>query len=1181
VKQIAGMDADDPYRVALLHDVRQLFSADEEGEARNLMRWVESASEATAQSRLAFSESFHGQLNPTSINDFLSLLLRSGRNNDAIDFGLAAVHHPEMNTYPKTMQLLTDALTRRGHAEQAARLIDQHLGRRVFPDAEFYQSWCETLRLSERWDNLWWIAERMRESEEGDTKVRELATYYMGLAQYKLGNFPAARGALSLCTHPETAQAYPGMLAEAWRMLAETNRLEDRVFSEKQALRAALELEPDNDGDRWLRLSTLISQSEDNSFSAAERALAHAIRLNPARAEELMPKWREMGDAALRTDGVQLDFLRRELRERKLYTPRVSSGPFELFRLAEIYTAEREWVGVSQTCRRLLSDYKGLVPALDMYIDACFELSDYQTAAGLLIDRMESMGPDKRGLRLLDRLPPGTLTGPQKLRVMQLDPSYTGRLAVADALRKDGRFEKALSGLLALSLDELGPEGRILAGELMLATGRSADALRVLRDIPRGHEDYAAALALRIRCGLEVGDTDRLDKLIAEPTRPEHIDFDRMLALTDELLLGQHAEQGARLLQTLDQFPETRGLDVLLRLAMANMLLNRPVAALESLDRAEAFEGSSAPILGRVLMAIQSGSYGTLPLDMNDLIESEQDWSPLKRVAVTLLDERLDVAQRLIDAVDSSDPLFVLLGHARQVLQAEKVVPSDSLGSKITRETLAALNGMGVGRRDPRGLLAYIAAIESPPWTVWAVASLRAESFRSGAELWPAYLIARGLARLGQPARALSELRSIIEQWPTFAPAWDLLEQLELERLGRIDHIDLVRLRSRRRSVLGPREGEEAEILLSEAWRDELNGNLAQAARAAREAADADPDFLAAHFKLAQLNAQRGKYDAAIEAYRTAMAIAPHDALLEIAQELLDVLEKAHQSDPELFPRALILAEQENLRRHADSDPLVALAQAREDLRTEGLSPALGVARAYERLDGFRERTGHKAIEDLRPGCTKLWKEFYSRLDPKRAEAFVRGELELHPGSLELWTMLAETYEAQERYREAVEMYTSVQNMVPDAAGRRRLAWLKAELASPHADVLAEIQSARELEPESALDPFFDFVTARSLFNGNDADRTNALLLLGKLWSSRAEVDPAQGSSASTLDSIQLGRMYGSFLVQRADPADRELAADVLDQTAAAMKAGAARDVTKALAQLGRLIPIRPGSFRE
>ena len=89
-------------------------------------------------------------------------------------------------------------------------------------------------------------ADRMRESAETDTNMREVATFYMGLSQYKLGNYPAARGALSFCTNPETTQAYPGMLAEAWRMLADANKLEDRAFGEKSVLaKIATMPEPD------------------------------------------------------------------------------------------------------------------------------------------------------------------------------------------------------------------------------------------------------------------------------------------------------------------------------------------------------------------------------------------------------------------------------------------------------------------------------------------------------------------------------------------------------------------------------------------------------------------------------------------------------------------------------------------------------------------------------------------------------------------------------------------------------------------------------------------------------------------------------------------------------------------------------------------------------------------------
>ena len=58
------------------------------------------------------------------------------------------------------------------------------------------------------------------------------------------------------------------------------------------------------------------------------------------------------------------------------------------------------------------------------------------------------------------------------------------------------------------------------------------------------------------------------------------------------------------------------------------------------------------------------------------------------------------------------------------------------------------------------------------------------------------------------------------------------------------------------------------------------------------------------------------------------------------------------------------------------------------------LSPALAIDRAYRRLDAFRNSTSGRSLDALRPGSSRLWKDFYSDLDARQAEEFVRAELE-------------------------------------------------------------------------------------------------------------------------------------------------------------------------------------------
>lgn len=1168
-RRVTGMDLADPRRISLVHDLSAYFEPSEETQAREARRLVDLASEAVADARIALAESFAGQLTQESVHAYLGLLLRAGRVEDAIAFGLACVHHAAASGDPKTMQLIMEALTERGRAETASEAIERYLGRRVFPDIEFYRSWCLTLRRAERWRNLRFIADQMRNAA-ADPEDRAFADFHLGLARFELGENLQARIALEPFTRDEIHEPFPGALAEAWRMIALASRDQEDLFVEQAALYATLDLAPDADGELWLRLADLLQESRHTAPIEIERALANAIRLLPERADELLPRWRSVGEVSLRASGVQIDLLREDLRSRSLFTPATPSGPYELFRLAELHDEHGEPAGVTRACRRLLDLLPGFLPAIDMYVAAAVRLEQNDVAAALLLERLERFGNDRRTVRRIAKLPPGTLSSAQTLRLMELDPGVTGRMTVARSLSAEGRDAQALEGLLSLGLDTLGSEGNLLAGELMLRLDDHRGALDVLDDINKGYPEFAPALPLRIRAMMRVGDRGLMRKLIEEPVRPEQIDAPALCTVADRLLTDGFPRAARQVAQRLDEWPETRSGESLVRLAMASMIEGDRRVAEEALDRSDAFGRTGRPELGRVLLAIEDQAWGRLPLVVRDLRSSPLELSPLGEAAVAMLDERVEQALRLADrhGQDELDaPLWELLRHVGQLLRAEPITPDPAFGEDPD-ETFYALYGLGSGRRDPRPLLGHLVALETPLWSAWAVASLRRVETPSAGSLWPTFLAARGLVALDRPEDATAQLRVVLEHWPTFAPAWDLLEHLELQRLGRIDHVSLVELRKERRRHLGLRPGEEAEERLTWAWSAEVEGNLDRALRLAREAVEIDGELLPARFKLAQLNHQRERYAAAIREYQQAFAIAPERSSAELAEEFLRVLEEAHRADPDQFPRPMIRAELESLAKRLPRDPLVVLALAKEDLAAPGLSPALSVARAYRRLQDYRTATERVPVDSLRPGTARAWKDFLVALDPRRAEDFVRGELQSRPGSLDLWILLGETYEAQHRYQDAIELYETVQSMVPDGQGRRRIASLLAELGAPHERVMENVREAMRLEGREAPDKELILIQARSLFHGETPHQDEGVNVAAGVWRSRENPD-------RSVDPATVCQEYGTMLVHRADPDDRELAYSVLREAAERIDDAARRNLVEALANLGKQIPVR------
>ena len=122
------------------------------------------------------------------------------------------------------------------------------------------------------------------------------------------------------------------------------------------------------------------------------------------------------------------------------------------------------------------------------------------------------------------------------------------------------------------------------------------------------------------------------------------------------------------------------------------------------------------------------------------------------------------------------------------------------------------------------------------------------------------------------------------------------------------------------------------------------------------------------------------------------------------------------------------------LSRSLPADPLVALARAREKLGDRSTLTALRVRRAYDELDAFRDDTDHVPLDDLRPGATRAWMEFYLQLDAEAAFEFVKKERDRLPEKLDLWLMLGETLVATGEPEAAIDHYRLVLEMMPGNA---------------------------------------------------------------------------------------------------------------------------------------------------
>ena len=1207
-RSAAGMDADDGLRVSQLAGLRLLFNPPDQSDSLRAQALVEQASLVTAQAREALVRSFAGPLDRDAVSSYLELLARSGRTQDAVDFGLAVVPHSSVNSSPKFMERLARVLIDSGRPRAATEVIQRYFNRSVQPGQQFLNVFCEALYKSARWRELQFIANQMREA--GNNEYRSMALFYMGIAQTRLNQPIPAGNVLEAYVRSAPVQPFPGALALAWRSLAASRRTQGQLAKENAALRESVRLAPDADGETWLRLFQIQQEIQPEALDQAEQFLTRAMCLLPARTTELMPVWVDVGKRRLRASGTELELSLADQRKQGLVGPSPQAGAFELYRSGEMHRDASEAFAAAACARRLLVAYPGFLPAIDLLAEAERDMGDWRSAAKLWIDRMRRAGSDPASLRRLQRLPTGTSEAALRIDLMQIDPENTGRLEVARTLRTEGRPHAALAGLEALPLEPLGDEGVLLETELLIDVGRHEEALQMLARLKPGRLESAHAFELALDAATLLGNEGRLLEVIAKPPTEGRLVASELVARADLMLARGQIGAARALLNLLDTREDTRSREVLLRRAAVALLDRNALAVQDELDRAEAFDPRGAVAFGRLLAALESRIYNRVPIFVRSLFSTQFQPTRLQAAILSILDERTDEARRMIVEArrkDPRDPNWAMLEASLEVLAGREPDLGDLVDDSAAPETMFTLRG-GERQRDPRPMYARLLALENPDWRLWAVADLsRVKSPELGA-LWAGYQAGCGLAAANFPQEAERSWRSLLRIWPTFEPGWNALEKAKLDRVMRFDHLEMVKLRVDRRQAVGRRPGEEAEELLTEAWSKETAGNLSGALESVRRAVELDPKLAPAWFKLGQLAHRMPLWDESIQALRRAASLGEVESASPIVEEFIEVLQDARAAQPQLLPGQLVRKELADLALRFPDDPAVPLAQARAELDQEDIAPAVRVARAFDRLERFsahvdelgsagkNERRNpplplgrdvaiptvqaddltlrpaaspRPSLDSLRPGSTGAWKDFCQRLEPARAESFVRRERDERPGSLELWRMLGETLAAQGRRGEAIELFELIARMVPDGQTHRALARLYSEAGFDPARVEQAIAAAVKLEGRSTADVDLLYTLARAL-TSTEAGLARGLQVLASLWEQR-------NAAIGRIKDLDIGQLYGTTLLQRADPADRQLAASLLTEVAAAIQGDRSRkNLVEALAALAAQIPSKP-----
>lgn len=1137
----------DPLRVALRHEIDEAIPDAEHRRQTLVFELLDAANADFHAARDALVRSFERAVSPRSLELYMRLLSSAGNLTQAVDFGLAIESLPEAES-GVTMPLFAEALAALSRPGIAARVIqstntlDNPLPR------HFRVAWCEMLYDAAQFRLLADVAGFTRAGAPpgaSGAQERDFGAFYEGVARYRLGQYGAAIGMLDRFAGSQPRQPFPGAIGFARRIQAECARELEQLDLERHYVGLAVVADPHGDGAIWLRNAQL-----QQARSVPSREICHsyamAIRLLPAQRHLIFPEWVAAGRAAAIEAGQDFDVLRARVRAQdRWFRPDIGVTSFELFQFALDYQAEDTSSGAMACLEELLDRYPGFLPAMEELARVYIRVGRHGDAADQYLGMLEVAGvEDGHIVEALRTLPDRELSPANTRRLMQLDPHRTGLLELARGLLARGDADAAWRGMELAQYDVVGHEGRLVAGHILADLGRWTETLEVLAPVNPGSYLFLEAVALRLEAALETRQREVVEALLDDITRTPNLDPGATFPAADILLQRGDYDSAIRLLEYLDTTAGEQQGEILLRLAIAHVLRGDTEEVDTLFDRADAFREDGGPEIGRLLMAVDQNNWPAVPARVRDLLRTGYQPDPYEAIALAALETNLNEARILCEReleAAPDDPLLFLahcaiaeLGEEQSPLLAEQPFLYSSQTQRFLRGTPAA-------PRDGRQALAHIFATRHAEWSLWSLSILRRADDKTAGGLWPSLLSAVAFERIENLEAARKQLERLTSSnYPAVPPPWTMLERLELERLGQRNHPQLLELRRRRREALGTDHGGMAEVHLGEAVSLRERGQFPNALRKVREALSLDADLLPARMLLAQVLADLEQDGPAVSAFGRFFAEAPPIDSEPYLEEFLAILERAAASEE--ISRSAHRNELDSLETLHPASPLVALALAEWELATPD-APRVGVARAYRRLELFREATGGVPIESLHHGATRDWTEFHLRLDPVRAEAFVEAELRALPSDLELWVLLGDTYVAQGRLGDAADHYESIVRMIPHAEAHLKLADLLSVYGSNIGRVRQHLQAAAELSGRATNDPEFLLLDARAGLNALRLTWDEGIEAFATLYR-RVQ------SGKATLPPGRLESIYGTALVHRGLRTDSQLAKSLLAQAA-------------------------------
>lgn len=1165
MRRIAVLAPDDRERVRLVDELFDAFPVRERETARDVMDELDDASRLFAEAPEALARSFDGPIRTPALQTYTRLLADAGEVDDAIQLGLCLTRVQGISWYTPFLRDQMTLMVAHGRARSAQELVAPDLGKRAAPDATFFGAWAEVLYRTERWAELASVANYLRGN--GDADQRVIASYYLGVAQAGLNKPDEAVLALQRFVAQQTVEPFAGALTAAWGRLAQLHRDAGRPAEEVTALRRALSFGNDTTpgmGELWRRAAELSwTLPGGNRFDAVDE-LAHALRLMPAQRTELEALWRERGQRIVEGRRIDLDAEARAMVEKGLSFPEAHRCSFDLVRIAEICSERGEDATALVLARRILEMFPGLPPAIERAVDGYSKSGNARAAAELLRLQAQVAGATPASIDRLLALGAPNFGADWRVDMVRFDPEGIGRRWAAEALRERGDTSEAIAGLQRVPDERLGDDGRLLLAEMLFDSGREAQAQAEIAALTPDVVVLARALPLSIHIGVRQRDAAHISKLIRLlGSKTAEFDSLELLECVDHMLRAGLLDSARELCAALDERPRTRSAALYLRMAAIGLLSDDLESATEALERALPYDEGGGSELGQIIIDVRERRWSALKAHVRELQESGWEPTTVQYIAAAALSEHVEearLAARDARAASPEDPLWPLIDSALDALRS--TAPTGSSAA----QDFERLHGFGVGpsagtvERDPRPILARLVALGHPEWSAWAVADLDRSAPPLPGSLWPTYLASLGHLWVDDSRSAELAARKLTAAWPTFAPAWDVVEEaIELD-VRKPDHPRLLRLAEQRRAALGASAEPSADFYLAEARLAEQAGNVDAALAAAQRALQIDPQRSAARRKTAQLHRKRKEWALALDTFHQALERAEPESDSHPVREMLDLLAEVRTQGGMAFESRL-RSELDFLSQHFPSDPLVALSRARQALLDFADDRRAALLRVRAVLEEFRSRTENVPFDSLRSGCATEWIMFLGELDPDGAHRLAEAELLSSPASVELWRAVGRTAERLGLLDRALDATETAERMLPEPETALRCALLSARRGDARADVQRRIDEARRVAGASADERRLSMALLHVLVRGTRAELIEAVPQLARLWQTRdAQRRPEE--------LVELGKMYGCALIRRGDMADRNLTHSVFQELLPRVSDPSQRNLLTALTSL-------------